>query len=464
MTLLEELNKLKSQWHRLPFSLPEISLTERLLANIETKPMLPPKPPVDLKAVHRKLVEANSNGSWSTIEPVEWRYASECLVMGQPPLLHDDSFVSAYLAAMRSFTSGGAIRRLARFYLVHFDRKVPGINRIASYLRENLGDCGIWAARHAQYQLFMPERAPESLSSAVQAQSDNPRRFLESIGFSGNLAGSGLTAEAFLLSCRTLQRQIENTDSGMDALSIQNMIEPIWNWATNDGKTFSCAGHRLAQAAFADALLLPWVNRAPPDDLQEFISSKLLSLFKDPRMRPSTWVSVQPEAKRVFFRWLTKASLEQFLGFVDIIVDPKHKAMWEARRRFWRAYHDQHFMQEAWVVFGNKGAWFAAKTANRGHSIGFSTFQSGSGSGSDPTQCVLIMRIGSLVVADWSHNGACHIWHESRPMAPKLYDPTYGRDALRSGSDFRQTHQGNWQREIANYIRAETNARPTRYL
>jgi len=86
-------------------------------------------------------------------------------------------------------------------------------------------------------------------------------------------------------------------------------------------------------------VLLPWVKRAPPDELRELITAKLLSVFIDPRIRASGWVGVQPEAKNVFFCWLTKASLEQFLAFVDDIVQPEHRHMWEARRKFWRAYY-----------------------------------------------------------------------------------------------------------------------------
>ena len=86
MTLLEDLNKLKSLWRPLPFSLPTVSLTERLHADIEASPLRPPKPPVDLRVVHNKLLTAKAGGNWGAIQPVEWRYASECLALGQPPL------------------------------------------------------------------------------------------------------------------------------------------------------------------------------------------------------------------------------------------------------------------------------------------------------------------------------------------------------------------------------------------
>jgi len=245
MTLLEDLNKLKSLWRPLPFSLPTVSLTERRHADIEAKPLHPPKPPVDLRVVNNKLLAAKADGNWGAIQPVEWRYASGCLALGQPPLFHDEQFVGAYLSAIRHYASGGAIRRLARFYLAHFDRKLPSIARVAAYLRENVNDCGIWAARHAKFKLFIPDDAPHELASAATAAGNAPRKFLEGVGFTGNLAGSGMTAEVFRLACRALQQTLEYPSAGRRA---KPEIERIWNWApppTTAGRSSTAGTSRL---------------------------------------------------------------------------------------------------------------------------------------------------------------------------------------------------------------------------
>ncbi|MFZ3325517.1 MAG: EH signature domain-containing protein, partial [Methylocella sp.] len=78
------------------------------------------------------------------------------------------------------------------------------------------------------------------------------------------------------------------------------------------------------------------------------------------------------------------------------------------------------------------------------------------GSGVLSNHSVLLMRSGKLTIADWSHNGRCHIWRDGKMEAPKLYQRRYGRDDLIGNSDNGgQAHygseQGTWQRQIEAY-------------
>ena len=81
-----------------------------------------------------------------------------------------------------------------------------------------------------------------------------------------------------------------------------------------------------ADARMAEAMLLPWVDRQPPDEVRTFIEGHLLSLLHDLRIERSRWVDVDEEAKRVMRRWLTRASLEQFLDVVDRTAQIPHVA------------------------------------------------------------------------------------------------------------------------------------------
>ena len=131
--------------------------------------------------------------------------------------------------------------------------------------------------------------------------------------------------------------------------------------------------------------------------------------------------------------------------------------MWSSRRKFWSAYYDKGYIEEAWVVFGRRGAAIARYTPGTPdwHAIiSFGTFI-GDSTG-DQRQAVLLMKLGSLIIADWSHNGCCHIWLPSNNNAPKLFKREYFRSDLTIGSDFEQPHVKLWQTEIHNYIRANT--------
>jgi hypothetical protein len=78
----------------------------------------------------------------------------------------------------------------------------------------------------------------------------------------------------------------------------------------------------------------------------------------------------------------------------------------------------------------------------------------------------LLLRIGHLVIADWSHNGKFRVWHLAgafREFAPTLYQKRYTGEALRRVADFEGAHSGaengSWQQKLAKYIRDNTGVR-----
>jgi hypothetical protein len=155
-------------------------------------------------------------------------------------------------------------------------------------------------------------------------------------------------------------------------------------------------------------------------------------------------------------RWLAKASLEQFLRVVDHTVRiARHQ--WPHRRGFWGAYIARGYVTDAWVVFGRDGQAYAERLARETQDKGMAEF--GCLTGANADQSVLLLRIGDLVVADWSHNGTLRIWHRESERAPKFYDPRYEARALRGSCDFDTPHDAylHWQQRARDYIRRETN-------
>ena len=163
------------------------------------------------------------------------------------------------------------------------------------------------------------------------------------------------------------------------------------------------------------------------------------------------------DAKSVMRRWLTKASLEQFLDVVDRTAQSH---MWAARRKFWFAYYENKFMVEAWVAFAADGARLARELAKERDNPAIKNFGTlNRSAGVVKEHAVLIMKIGDLVVADWSHNGKCHIWLPEDENAPKLYKRSYDRDELICGSSWDKKHLGAWQLEVHAYIQHNTGIR-----
>jgi hypothetical protein len=128
--------------------------------------------------------------------------------------------------------------------------------------------------------------------------------------------------------------------------------------------------------------------------------------------------------------------------------------MWGARRAFWLSFDEAHQIQESWVVFGRRGAAVARTIAAQNDQPALAHFGTlVRDVGGDPTQAVLIMKIGTLTVADWSHNGRCCIWRTENPAKPVLYKSEYMKEELLQRADFETPHYREWQHEIRNYIR-----------
>ena len=268
---------------------------------------------------------------------------------------------------------------------------------------------------------------------------------MEAMGFSRSLYGARLAGHAYIAAAQELKK----TPSSLP------IIRRFAAWGKADDR-FAFESAPGAAARMAEAMLLPWVDRQPPEDVRAFIEGHLLSLLHDLRIERSCWVDVDEDAKRVMRRWLTRASLEQFLDVVDRTAQSH---MWPARRKFWGAYYEHEYMGEAWVAFAREGAELAKSLAAEKENPAIGNFGVLATSANvQKNHAVLIMQISELTVADWSHSGKCHIWLSENPSAPKLYR-SYSRDELINNSDFEKKHGGQWQFEVYDFIKRHTGIR-----
>ena len=132
--------------------------------------------------------------------------------------------------------------------------------------------------------------------------------------------------------------------------------------------------------------------------------------------------------------------------------------MWRYRRAFWSAYHKKGVIDEAWVLFGPQARRFAIPAFEE-KSGSFGRLETGQGVLSNHS--VLLLKIGKLTIADWSHAGKCYVWNQGNPAAPKMYEPRYSRPDVVTGSDndgeaHTSSETLNWQKKIREYIRRRT--------
>jgi hypothetical protein len=398
----------------------------------------------DRDTLYAKLREIVRTENWDGLSDRQLRHVPACLWVGDPRLASNIRFLNGYFRALRKLRSRLATKALVWSYLLHFEPGAPEIIGIGRYLSGEVRHWKWeWAQRHDRIELFDAERGPKMLAAEALG-SDEPRQILVSAGLRGPLASSGFAVACFREAADKVRQHLQRTPT-------VDFVKRIVNWAVDaDGRMKLSSGRRY----LAEALLLPWQNGDPPDELRQYIRSVLLTALNDPRIAHGEWVGVCDEATGIMVRWLARASLEQFLAVVD------HTALehqWEFRRAFWGAYIDRNHVRDAWVVFASTGRARANQLARENDDPGILSFGSLRGGSSD--QAVLLLRIGELIVADWSHNGTLRIWRTENQQAPKFYAGEYQATALRHASDFDQRHMGDWQRYARDFIARHTGIR-----
>lgn len=356
-------------------------------------------------------------------------------------LARDKSFMVAALGSMRQH--GRSVRSLLRNLIRLWPSDLSTAGQIRSVLNEELRSATSsrlreWHRRVEKYQLLSLE-GPRKFARLLTANPHQRTHLLEDAGLVGDLAQSGFLAEvhdhlAKRLNEHLVAERYEELDSSLDLLA-------------PDGRLM----FPTQAPNVADAILLPFVEVAPPAEVQASIQAFLLTHLKDPRLTQTGWARVTPAAKDVMLRWMVSASLEDFFALIARRAQENH---WRYRKAFWSAYLKGGHIAHAWVILGENAElearrrWQGAIPAH------------GRLPGGDPDHCVLLLQIGTVVIAEWSHNGTCRVWLHSDRRCPKFYRPQYLHRELRSNAGYEQQHHGNihytWQQKLASVIRHET--------
>lgn len=200
-----------------------------------------------------------------------------------------------------------------------------------------------------------------------------------------------------------------------------------------------------------NAVLSPWKDTEASAEDIEYITENLTGHYGDPRVRDSgVWAGVAPELTAVVVRWLTGQNIRFFLKVVSH-VESSH--MWEPRRRFWLALHDNGDIDAAWVALSRSGAEVAGQWLDRRSDRNNVRFGHQTARGSRSNTSLLIMKIGQKIVIEGSHNYRVHIFKEGSRGTPRLWEETYDCEQIRltPGAETR-AHIGDWQAWVSQRI------------
>jgi hypothetical protein len=153
-------------------------------------------------------------------------------------------------------------------------------------------------------------------------------------------------------------------------------------------------------------------------------------------------------------RWLVSATLEDFFRLLEYAAKHDETAArhWKARKAFWSRYLRAGHIHDAWVALGS-----VTEVEARGFLSDESRMYAKlSGSGVMPNHSVIIMRVGSLTITEWSHVGKFRVWYADNRNPPRLHKRAYKRSTLVAHADQELSHFSGWQQKVADAIYQQT--------
>lgn len=296
-----------------------------------------------------------------------------------------------------------------------------------------------WRRRIEVYSLLEAD-GPNRFADALFDSTRTPEEVLRDAGLDEELATGEFVRLAVNAGLAALESDLRSGEAVHD---LETRLRPI---ASRGLLRFPQDAHVLAHS-----VLRPHVRRGATTAQREQIQRIVIRHLKDPRFDRGLWQRVEPHCEALLKLWMVGETLD---GFFRLIAKDALEHHWRYRQAFWAAYFTKGMIHDAWVVLGED-----ARRAARRVWSDIPEHASLSGAG-DPSQSVLLLKIGALTIAEWSHNGRCRVWRDGARSAPKFHAAHYDRTDLKRPSDFEISHMGSasysWQLRLAEFIRRET--------
>jgi EH_Signature domain len=207
-----------------------------------------------------------------------------------------------------------------------------------------------------------------------------------------------------------------------------NLLRTVSDWAYS-GIAGTPAG------AFYEAMLEGFASEAPVLPVRKLIVSVLVGKFGDPRLVPWPGLTGPNGEKRrercvsIVRRWL---SIEYLDLFIKIIEDTAEDRQFKPRKAFWLKYFEAGVVSDVTLVLASDASRIARRM--RAELDNGQYMQWAALSNSLPNQSVLLLKVGDLIIAEWSHSGAMRFWNARARNAPCFHERDYLGSTLRNGS------------------------------
>lgn len=376
---------------------------------------------------------------------------------GAVALAYRDGLLPAYLREVFSRGKASAVAALIHCFLLFYPQRLPVFEQLRDVISAQLiprvpgGRVARWRGCIDQCGLFAAD-APARLAARLGNAAEAPDLVLDGCCLGGQLATGGLVREAFsqLIAATSAQLRGDNasTTSLERLLSLSRRPDEV--------RKFRFEPDRFE---LVDGLLLPFVEGSPGPAAVEPIKAFLLDMLGDPRLTgASRWNGADPRARQVMLGWMVTQTLEDFFRLLEYAAknDATAHRHWAARKTFWTRYLKAGVIGDAWVALGPL-ARFEAKAMLSGSGQSYALLKPGYNV--QKNHSAIVMRIGNLVITEWSHSGKFRAWRSDAPKCPKLYEQAYARSELVTDPADEVAHYSGWQSRVADLIYDETGIR-----
>lgn len=399
--------------------LPEVSASRRLVQKLGAAEVAPAKPATAaLEVLRARLRQIYATGRRDELTRRDRQNAPWILWNGDPgaatfPGLLDDIVAHAG-------QSPRTARNIIEAWLRDFrtdDRTIAAAGHAIDSILRRADDArlDLWRQARRDFDLFDAGAGPRRLATALVSGSKSVRDTLAHAGLDDPLRAAGGYMRATI---RALLDVIPKAMRGKAAMvELERALDAL---VTPEGLRFGSG----LRGEIGQALLRPWLDsgRVPDAKMRDAVREFLLKHLGDPRLRPPNWASVGEQGTSLVRSWLARASLK---AFFNLISDHALDSQWRFREAFWTAYLDNGAISDAWLVLASQVHRTARSIRDLSGSYGL--LEGGRISG-DHT--VLLLRIGNLVLCEWSHNGKLRAWPTDWKNAPQLYRARYTREDL----------------------------------
>lgn len=414
-----------------------------------------PPPQNEIEALRTELYDVCRNGG-----PAHLRDRT----LGRAPWVfwHGEPQAAAFPGLLTHFLDRAAKRerwleRLIEAWLHAFGQDRTGLVVVGKTIAARLQTAQnqrllFWRRAHESYAVFDAEDGPRLIAKTLLAGPQSVVEVLEATGMSDPLRANG----AYFRACtRALLDALPDVLRRPDA-------DSVWRRATDVLEAPATRKLRFENmaGAIARACLAPFLSGIPPKFSHEPIQRFLVHHLGDPRVQPARWTGAGEEATALVRRWLTEATIEAFFALISRHSDDRQ---WQYRKAFWSACYRKRPETEFWVVLGAD----MARDANTMTSLR-GCYGAINGNGVQ-NQAVLLIRIGDIVLSEWSNVGALRAWDRSDRRCPRFYQAAYEVAGLKAPClEFPDSNTGNgglhhkkpakylWQGRAASFLAQRT--------